>query len=94
MTQLGQNGQNPMKIYTVGYSRVPNSRNTEINEHLEEIAKSLIVERLFYTISIATNNRTPIIFSTALIVKRVWLSLRDTRVRSTAKMTLGYGDQP
>ena len=62
MTQLGQNGQNPMKIYTVGYSRFPNSRNTEINEHLEEIAKNLIVEHLFYTISIATNNRTPIIF--------------------------------
>ena len=39
MTQLGQNSHNPMKIYTVGYSRVPNSRNTEINEHVEEIAK-------------------------------------------------------
>ena len=70
MTQLGQNGQNPMKIYTVGYSRVPSSRNTEIDEHLE-IAKYLIVEHLFYTISIATNYRTPVIFFTALIVKRV-----------------------
>ena len=62
MTQLGKNGQNPMKIYTVVYSRVPNSRNTEIDEHLEEIAKNLIVEHMFYTISIATNNRTPVIF--------------------------------
>ena len=35
---------------------------TEINEHLEEIAKNLIVEHLFYTISIATNDRTPGIF--------------------------------
>ena len=40
MTQLRQIGPNPMKIYTVGYSRVPKSRNTEINEHLEEIAKN------------------------------------------------------
>ena len=62
MTQLGQNGQNPMKTYTAGYSRVPNSRNTEIYEHLEEIAINLIVEHLFYTISIATNNRTPVSF--------------------------------
>ena len=62
MTQLGQNGQNPMKIYTAGYSHVPNSRNTEIDEHLEEIAKNLIVEHPFYTISIATNNR-PVILS-------------------------------
>ena len=36
--------------------------HTEINEHLEEIAENLIVEHLFYTISIATNNRTPGIF--------------------------------
>ena len=35
--------------------------NTEIDEHLEEIAENLI-EHLFYTISIATNNRTPGIF--------------------------------
>ena len=33
-----------------------------MDEHLEEIAKSLIVEHLFYTTSIATNNRTPGIF--------------------------------
>ena len=32
--------------------------HTEIDEHLEEIAENLIVEHLFYTISIATNNRT------------------------------------
>ena len=31
-------------------------------EHLEEIAENLIVEHLFYTVSIATNNRTPGIF--------------------------------
>ena len=36
--------------------------HTEIDEHLEEIVKNLIVEHLFYTISIATNNRTPGIF--------------------------------
>ena len=36
--------------------------HTEIDEHLEEIAKTLMVEQLFYTISIATNNRTPGIF--------------------------------
>ena len=90
MTQLGQNGQNPMKIYTVGYSRVPSSRNTEIDEHLE-IAKYLIVEHLFYTISIATNYRTPVIFFTALIVKHVWL-LGNPEYGAQPKMTLGYGD--
>ena len=47
--------------------------HTEIDEHLEEIDENLIAEHLFYTLSIATNNRTPGIFSTALIVKRVWL---------------------
>ena len=93
MTQLGQNGQNPMKIYTVGYSRVPSSRNTEINEHLEEIAKNLIADHLFYTISIATNYRTLVIFFTALIVKRVWL-LGNPEYGTQPKMTLGYGDQP
>ena len=36
-----------MNTYTTGYSHVPNSRNTEIDEHLEEIAKNLIVEHLF-----------------------------------------------
>ena len=36
--------------------------HTEINEHFEEIAKNLIVEHLFYTISIETNDRTPGIF--------------------------------
>ena len=36
--------------------------HTEINEHLEEIAENLIVEHLFYTISLATNHRTPGIF--------------------------------
>ena len=91
MTQLGQNGQNPMKIYTVGYSRVPSSRNTEIDEHLEEIAKNLIVEHLFCTISIATNYRTPVIFFHCVNSQT---TIREPRVRSTAKMTLGYVDQP
>ena len=89
-TQLRRYGQNPMKIYIVGYPSVPISRNTEIDEHLEEIAKNLIVEHPFYTIYIATNNRTPVIFfhcvnSQTRIVKRVWLYIRDTGVRSTAK---------
>ena len=47
--------------------------NTKIDEHWEEIAENLIGQHLFYTISIETNKRTPGIFSTALIVKRVWL---------------------
>ena len=93
MTQLGQNGQNPMKTYTAGYFHVPNSRNTEIDKHLEEIAKNLILEHLFYTISIAKNNRTPIIFSTAWIVKRVWL-LETPEYGAQPKSPLGYGDQP
>ena len=36
--------------------------HTEIDEHLVKIAKNVTVEHLFYTISIATNNRTPGIF--------------------------------
>ena len=36
--------------------------HTEIDEHLGEIVKNLIVEHLFYTIYIATNDRTPGIF--------------------------------
>ena len=32
--------------------------HTEIDEHLEEISENLIVEHLFYTISIATNKNT------------------------------------
>ena len=48
--------------------------HTEIDEHLGEIVENLIVKHLFYTIYIATNDRTPgIFFSTVLIVKRVWL---------------------
>ena len=57
--------------------------HTEINEHLGEIAKNIIVEHLFYTIFIAISNRTPAIFSTALIVKcaiLTKLTIRDTRV--------------
>ena len=40
--------------------------HAEIDEHLEEISENLIVEHLFYTISIATNNNTWDFFSTAL----------------------------
>ena len=36
--------------------------HTEGEEHLEEIAENLIVEHLFYTISIASNGRTLWIF--------------------------------
>ena len=46
--------------------------HTEMDEHLEEIAENLIVEHLFYTISIATNNRTSGIFFHC-VNKRVWL---------------------
>ena len=52
---------------------------TEINEHLEEIAKNLIVEHLFYTISIATNDRTPGIFFHC-VNSQTRLTIRDTRV--------------
>ena len=45
--------------------------HTEIDEHLGEIAENLIAEHLVYT-TYAPNNRTPRIFSTPLIVKRVW----------------------
>ena len=41
-------------------------------EQLEEIAKNLTVEHLFYTISIAIIEHLGF-FSTALIVKHVWL---------------------
>ena len=53
--------------------------HTEINERMEEIAENLIVEHLFYTISIATNNRTPGIFfhyvnsQTRLAIGDTWL---------------------
>ena len=81
-----------MKTYTAGYSHVPNSRKTEIDEHLEEIAKNVIVVHLFYTIFIATNNRTPVIFFHC-VNSQTRLTIRDTWVWSTAKNTLGYGDE-
>ena len=37
-------------------------QHTNIDEHLGKISEDLIVEHLFYTISIATNKRTPGIF--------------------------------
>ena len=42
--------------------------HTEIDEHLEEIAKNVMAEHQFYTKSIYLG-----IFSIALIVKLVWL---------------------
>ena len=45
-------------------------KRTELDDHLEEITENQIVEHLFCTISIATNDRTHGIFSTVLIVKR------------------------
>ena len=50
------------------------SQIVEATEIVEHIANNLIVELLFYTLSIAINNRIPGTFSTALIVKRVWPS--------------------
>ena len=53
--------------------------HSEINELLEEIAENLIVEHLFYTVSIATNNRTPGIFFNC-VNSQMRLTIRDTRV--------------
>ena len=53
--------------------------HTEIDEHLVKIAKNVIVEHLFYTISIATNNRTPGIFFHC-INSQTCSTIRDTRV--------------
>ena len=48
--------------------------HTDLDEHLKKVAENLIIEHLFYTTSCPTNNnRTPEIFSTALIVKRLRL---------------------
>ena len=50
--------------------------HTKMNEHVEEIAKNLIVEHqvLFYTIYLLQQIIENLgFFSTALIVKRVWL---------------------
>ena len=62
--------------------------HTEIDEHLVKIAKNVIVEHLFYTISIATNNRTPGIFFHC-INSQTCSTIRDTRVddRDTVKIT-------
>ena len=53
--------------------------HTEIDEHLEEIAENLMVEHLFSTISIATNNRTPGIFFHH-VNSQTRLIIKDTRV--------------
>ena len=53
--------------------------HTEIDEHLVKIAKNVIVEHLFYTISIATNNRTPGIFFHC-INSQTCSTIKDTRV--------------
>ena len=55
------------------YSRVPKSRTCRNRWTLGKNAQNLIIEYLFHAVSIATNNRTPGIFPTALIVKGVWL---------------------
>ena len=49
------------------------------DEHWKEIAENLIVEHLFYTISITTNNRTPRIFFHC-INSQTRLTIRDIRV--------------
>ena len=61
--------------------------HTEIDEHLEKNTENLIVEHLFYTISIATNNRTPGIFFHC-VNSQTRLTIRDTRVYIREK--LGY----
>ena len=49
--------------------------------HLEEIAKNLIVEHLFYTMSIAINNRTPEMFFHYFDYNNQrHLNIRETRV--------------
>ena len=53
--------------------------HTEIDEHLGRIAENIIVEHLFYTIFIATNNRTPGIFFHC-VNSQTCLTIRDTRV--------------
>ena len=47
--------------------------HNEINDHVEEIAKNLLVAHQFYTTSMTKINGTPLFFFTALIVKHVWL---------------------
>ena len=51
----------------------------EIKEHSVKFAEKLIVEHLFYTISIATNKRTPGIFSHSTY-NQTRLTIRDTEV--------------
>ena len=53
--------------------------NAEIDEHLEKIAENIIVEHLFYTIFIATNNRTLGVFFHC-VNNQTRLTIRDTRV--------------
>ena len=53
--------------------------HTKIDAHLEEIAENLTAEHLFFTISIATNDRTPGIFVHS-INSPTHLTIRDTGV--------------
>ena len=63
--------------------------HTEIDEHLEKNTENLIVEHLFYTISIATNNRTPgIVFH--CVNSQTRLTIRDTRVYNVKWMQVLY----
>ena len=61
------------------YSCVPNSRTYRNRWTLGKNCPNLIVEHLFYTISIATNNRTPGIFFHC-VNSQMRLTIRDTRV--------------
>ena len=65
--------------------------HTEIDEHLEKNTENLIVEHLFYTISIATNNRTPGIFFHC-VNNQTRLTIRDTRVGTSIHGHLVDGD--
>ena len=64
---------------TEPYSCVPNSRACLNKWTIGKNAKNLIVEHLFYTISIATNNRTPGTFFHC-VDSHTSLIIRDTRV--------------
>ena len=53
----------------------------EISEHLAKFAEKLLIEQLFYTISIATNKRTPGTFCHCAN-NQTRLTIRDTGVRA------------
>ena len=64
----------------------------EISEHLAKFAEKLLVEHLFYTISIATNKRTPgTFFITAQIVRL--LGTPEYAVQGDWKSRVPLGEQ-